>query len=99
MTGYFAVFQHAVARERFYVKTEGYMTTILLRKNENFEGALRRFKRAVEKSGKLTDFRRCSRFVKKSAERKRRQAAAVQRLLKKLSREAMQMQQRRDRDR
>ena len=73
------------------------MTTISLRRNGNFEADLRRFKRAVEKSGKLTDFRRCSRFVKKSAERKRQRAAAVKRWLKKLSREAMQMQQRRDR--
>jgi small subunit ribosomal protein S21 len=53
------------------------------------EFALRRFKRACEKAGVLTELRRREFYEKPTQERKRKKAAAVKRHLKKLSRENM----------
>jgi small subunit ribosomal protein S21 len=55
------------------------MPSVRVRENEYFDAALRRFKRACEKAGVLTELRR----------RKRKKAAAVKRHLKRLSRENM----------
>jgi small subunit ribosomal protein S21 len=63
------------------------MPTIRVKEGENPEYALRRFKRACEKAGILTELRRREFYEKPTAERKRKQAAAVKRHLKKLSRE------------
>jgi len=48
---------------------------------------LRRFKRACEKAGILTELRRREYYEKPTQERKRKKAAAVKRHLKKLSRD------------
>ena len=49
--------------------------------------ALRRFKRSCEKAGILSEVRRREFYEKPTQERKRKQAAAVKRHLKKLARE------------
>jgi small subunit ribosomal protein S21 len=63
------------------------MPTVRVKEGENPEYALRRFKRACEKAGILTELRRREFYEKPTAERKRKQAAAVKRHLKKLSRD------------
>ena len=62
------------------------MPTIRAKEGENPEYALRRFKRSCEKAGILTELRRREFYEKPTAERKRKQAAAVKRHLKKASR-------------
>lgn len=63
------------------------MPSIRVKDNEHFDAALRRFKRACEKAGIMTELRRREFYEKPTQERKRKQAAAVKRHLKKLSRE------------
>ena len=63
------------------------MPTVRVKEGENPEYALRRFKRSCEKAGLLTELRRREFYEKPTAERKRKQAAAVKRHLKKLSRD------------
>tara|TARA_Y100000588_G_scaffold182312_1_gene196048 strand:- start:258 stop:485 length:228 start_codon:yes stop_codon:yes gene_type:complete len=63
------------------------MPTVRVKEGENPEYALRRFKRACEKAGILTELRRREFYEKPTAERKRKQAAAIKRHLKKLSRD------------
>lgn len=63
------------------------MPTVRVKEGENQEYALRRFKRACEKAGILTELRRREFYEKPTAERKRKKAAAVKRYLKKISRD------------
>lgn len=63
------------------------MPSVRVRENEPFEIAVRRFKRACEKAGVLSEIRRREAYEKPTEERKRKAAAAVKRHLKKLSRE------------
>ena len=65
------------------------MPSVRVRENEYFDAALRRFKRACEKAGALTELRRREFYEKPTQERKRKKAAAVKRHLKRLSRENM----------
>lgn len=65
------------------------MPTVRVKEGENPEYALRRFKRACEKAGILTELRRREFYEKPTAERKRKQAAAVKRHLKKIARETL----------
>ena len=65
------------------------MPTVRVKEGENPEYALRRFKRACEKAGILTELRRREFYEKPTAERKRKQAAAIKRHMKKLSREGV----------
>ena len=65
------------------------MPTVRVKEGENPEYALRRFKRSCEKAGILTELRRREFYEKPTAERKRRQAAAVKRHLKKMARETV----------
>ena len=60
------------------------MTTIRLKENEPFEVAMRRFKRTIEKNGLLTELRARELYEKPTSERKRKKAAAVKRLFKRL---------------
>jgi len=64
------------------------MPTVRVRDNEPFDIALRRFKRACEKAGVLSEVRRREFYEKPTTERKRKKAAAVKRHQKKVSREA-----------
>jgi small subunit ribosomal protein S21 len=64
------------------------MPSVKVKENEPFDIALRRFKRSCEKAGILSEVRRREFYEKPTQERKRKQAAAVKRHMKKLSREA-----------
>ena len=55
------------------------MTTVRVKENEPFDVALRRFKRAIEKTGLLTELRSREFYEKPTSERKRKAAAAVKR--------------------
>lgn len=66
------------------------MPTVRVKEGENPEYALRRFKRSCEKAGLLTELRRREFYEKPTAERKRKQAAAIKRHLKKNSRDLTQ---------
>ncbi len=63
------------------------MPSVRVKDNEPFDVALRRFKRACEKAGVLTEIRRREFYEKPTQERKRKQAAAVKRHAKKIARE------------
>ncbi|BCX89736.1 small subunit ribosomal protein S21 [Methylomarinovum tepidoasis] len=63
------------------------MPAIRVKENEPFDIALRRFKRACEKAGVLSEVRRREYYEKPTEARKRKQAAAIKRHLKRLSRE------------
>ncbi len=63
------------------------MPLVKVRDNEPFEVALRRFKRTCEKAGILTEIRRREYYEKPTEMRKRKQAAALKRHLKRLQRE------------
>ncbi len=60
------------------------MPTVRVKENEPFDVALRRFKRAVEKTGLLTELRARESYEKPTTERKRKLAAAVKRRYKRL---------------
>lgn len=68
------------------------MPGIRLKENENFDAAMRRFKRVVEKSGNLSEMRKREFFEKPSSQKKRRTAAAVKRYRKKLQREQQRVE-------
>jgi small subunit ribosomal protein S21 len=63
------------------------MPSVRIRENEYFDAALRRFKRACEKAGVLTELRRREFYEKPTQERKRKKAAAVKRHLKRSTRD------------
>ena len=63
------------------------MPSVRVKENEHFDAALRRFKRACEKAGILSELRRREYYEKPTQERKRKRAAAVKRQLKRVSRE------------
>ncbi|HXF07532.1 MAG: 30S ribosomal protein S21 [Pseudomonadota bacterium] len=63
------------------------MPSVRVKENEYFDAALRRFKRACEKAGVLTEVRRREFYEKPTQERKRRKAAAVKRHAKRLMRD------------
>jgi small subunit ribosomal protein S21 len=66
------------------------LPSVRVRENENFDAALRRFKRACEKAGVLTEVRRREFYEKPTQERKRKKAAAVKRQAKRASRDTSQ---------
>ncbi|MBM4384726.1 MAG: 30S ribosomal protein S21 [Deltaproteobacteria bacterium] len=64
------------------------MPIVKVRDNEPFEVAMKRFKKTVEKAGVLTELRRREYFDKPSVRRKKKEAAARKRALKKAKRMA-----------
>ena len=60
------------------------MPEIKVREAEYFDVALRRFKKAVEKAGTLTELRSRESYEKPTTERKRKMSAAVKRHHKKV---------------
>lgn len=52
------------------------MTGVIIRENESFEKALRRFNKSCERAGILADIKKHQHFEKPSERRKRKQAAA-----------------------
>ncbi len=65
------------------------MPSVKVRENEPFDIALRRFKRSCEKAGILSEVRRREYYEKPTQVRKRKQAAAIKRQMKRTLREAM----------
>lgn len=61
------------------------MPGVRIRESEHFDAALRRFKRACEKAGVLTELRKREYYEKPTQERKRKKAAAVKRNMKRLT--------------
>ncbi len=59
------------------------MALIRIRDNEAFEQAFRRFKKACEKSGILSEVKKREHFEKPSIRKKKKSIAARKRLLKK----------------
>jgi len=57
---------------------------VILEENESFESALRRFKKQCEKAGILSELKKRQHYEKPSVKRKKKEAAARKRLLKKL---------------
>ena len=66
------------------------MPVVQVREDESFENALRRFKRKVEKAGVLTELRKRQHFEKPSVKRKRKDAQAKKKILRKLAEERRQ---------
>lgn len=64
------------------------MPSVKVRDSESFDLALRRFKRACEKAGILSEARRREYYEKPTTVRKRKDAAAKKRLQKKINRES-----------
>ncbi len=60
------------------------MTTVLVREDESFENALRRFKKQVEKAGVLSEMRKRQHYEKPSVRRKKKALAARKKMLKKM---------------
>ncbi len=63
------------------------MPVVFIREDENFEGALRRFKRKCEKSGVLTELKKRQYYEKPSIKRKRKAAQARKKMMRKLAEE------------
>ena len=63
------------------------MPIVQIRDDESFEGALRRFKRKVEKAGILTELRKRQFFEKPSVKRKRKAVSARKKMLRKMAEE------------
>lgn len=70
----------------FNQSREYLMPSVRVRESEHFDAALRRFKRACEKAGILTELRRREYYEKPTQERKRKKAAAIKRHLKRNAR-------------
>ena len=64
------------------------MPSIKLKENEPFDIAIRRFRRACEKAGVLTEIRKREFYEKPTSVRKRKAAAAVKRVHKRSNRTA-----------
>ncbi len=60
------------------------MPGIVVKDNESFEGALRRFKKQCEKAGILSEIRKREHYEKPSIKRKKKALAARKRLMKKM---------------
>ena len=65
------------------------MPSIKIKDTEYFDVGLRKFKRACEKAGVLSDVRKREFYEKPTQERKRKKAAAVKRYKKKLQRDTI----------
>ncbi len=62
------------------------MPVIKIKDSESFEGALKRFKKTCVKAGILTELRRREYYDKPSIRKKKKEAAAIKRALKKMRR-------------
>jgi small subunit ribosomal protein S21 len=69
------------------IEEEHYMPGVILKTSETLESAIRRYKRACEKSGIFAEVRRREYYEKPTEARKRRFAAAVKRCRKRLTRD------------
>ncbi len=63
---------------------ENRLTSIRVKDGESIEGALKRFKKATEKAGILSEIRKREHYEKPSVKRKKKALAAKKRAVKKL---------------
>ena len=59
------------------------MTTVRVKDGESIEGALKRFKKATEKAGILSEIRKREHYEKPSVKKKKKAIAAKKRAVKK----------------
>lgn len=59
------------------------MTTVKVKDGESIEGALKRFKKATEKAGILSEIRKREHYEKPSVKKKKKALAAKKRAVKK----------------
>lgn len=62
---------------------------VILDDSDNFDVALRRFKKQIEKAGVLSELKKRQHYEKPSVQRKKKKAAARKRLLKKMRKMSM----------
>lgn len=60
------------------------MPGIIIHDNDHFDSALRKFKKKCEKEGILSELKKRQHYEKPSMQRKKKEAAARKRLMKKL---------------
>lgn len=60
------------------------MPGVIIGDHDNFEASLRKFKKQVEKGGILSELKKRQHYEKPSIQRKKKEAAARKRLLKKM---------------
>ncbi|MCA1743526.1 MAG: 30S ribosomal protein S21 [Desulfonatronovibrio sp.] len=60
------------------------MPGVILGENDNFDYALRKFKKQVEKAGILSELKKRQHYEKPSIQKKKKEAAARKRLIKKM---------------
>jgi small subunit ribosomal protein S21 len=60
------------------------VSSVIVREDESFESALRRFKKQVEKAGVLSEMRRREHYEKPGVRRKKKALVARKKLLKKM---------------
>jgi len=65
------------------------MAIVEVKPDENFEKALKRFKKICEKEGIITEMKRREFYEKPSVKRKRKQRAARKRLIKALKKKGL----------
>lgn len=61
-----------------------FLPGVFLSGEENFEFALRKFKKQVEKAGILSELKKRQHYEKPGVQRRKKEAAAKKRLMKKL---------------
>jgi len=62
------------------------MPVVIVKENESFESALRRFKKLCERTGILSEIKKRAHFEKPSVKREKKILAAKKRALKKMRR-------------
>ncbi len=65
------------------------MAVVIVKEDESFEKALKRFKKICEKEGIITEMKRREFYEKPSVKRKRKQRAARKRLIKMLKKKGL----------
>ena len=65
------------------------MAVVIVREDESFEKALKRFRKICEKEGIITEMKRREFYEKPSVKRKRKQRAARKRLIKALKKKGL----------
>jgi len=64
---------------------------VVVKENESFESALRRFKKQCEKAGILSEIRKREHYEKPSIKKKKKALAARKRMMKKLRKQQRYM--------
>jgi len=65
------------------------MAVVIVKEDESFEKALKRFRKICEKEGIITEMKRREFYEKPSVKRKRKQRAARKRLIKALKKKGL----------